>query len=84
MPHFDNNWTRDEATRVYNRKREIAVSLDNRAAGDFLDYMNDYLTVARWAADHGMEEQRAIDWLARGKRVHNLRAAIAKAEGGAA
>jgi hypothetical protein len=51
---------------------------DAAAAEGFRDYMNHYLTAARWGADHGLDYAAALYVLNRGKAVHN-----ASATGGA-
>jgi hypothetical protein len=61
-------------------EQSLSAVYNDKAASDFLEYMNEFLTVARWAEDHGMEYQQALDWLARGKRVHNRRAESLKAQ----
>ena len=69
--HWTPDWTRADAEKVYAKKVALAASLDRRAASDFREYMNDYLTVSRWAYDHGMTEYDAEAWLKRGKVAHN-------------
>lgn len=71
---YNDDWTPELARITYEQRKANSESLDTRAAADFLVYVNDYLTVARWASDHGMEYDRAKDWLDRGRRVHNARA----------
>jgi len=74
--HYDNEWTAEIAKRVAERKATISRERDTQAAADFLEYWNNYLTTARWASDRGVSDEYAREWLARGKRVHNERAAV--------
>lgn len=53
------------------------VTPDNLAAV-YVDWMNNYLTVANFAADYGLTERMAELTIAKGREIHNARATWVK------
>jgi len=46
-------------------------------AGDYfqsiyLEYVNDYLTIAKFALDKGITEEEATEKIALGRKIHNM------------
>lgn len=59
-------------------KNYHSVVLRNALADAFLDYLNDYITVAGFAMDYGLSNEEAMQVLQLGKAFHEKRAANAK------
>lgn len=52
--------------------------MEEQLAKFYLQYLNDFLTVEKFAAYHSMSEQDAAELLTLGRKFHEERAGLAK------